>query len=94
MAFMDGLLAARRVKKANVLRMAFWASTKFKRNPWEYCVFFVGVFPHVWEFVFFLFPFLGFLMGVEPILGNFLGLVWESVGNPLDCAWSVFGTYP
>ena len=34
--------------------------------------------------LFVFFAFLGFLMGVEPILGNLLGIVWESVGNPLD----------
>ena len=74
-AFMDGLLAARRVKRANVLRMAFRASTKFKNKTWEsweYCVFRGALSPCLGICCFFL-AFLRFLMGVEPILGNLLG---------------------
>jgi hypothetical protein len=35
--------------------------------------------------------FIGFLMVVQPILGNSLGIVWEAVGNPVDVLGSFLG---
>jgi len=70
---------------------------------WEFAVFFLAflrckfklVFDrgaaHFREFIGFCFAFLRFLILVQPIFWNLLGIVWESVGNPSDVLGSFLG---
>ena len=46
---------------------------------------------HFREFIGFCFAFLRFLILVQPIFWNLLGIVWESVGNPSDVLGSFLG---